>query len=399
MSLLQEADPAVTGPSRAWYLQPLLAGLLASIVGYASTFTLVLAGLTAVGATPQQAGSGLFAASVALGILNIAASLRVRIPVSFAWSTPGVAFLATVGGVDGGFPAVVGAFLVAAALIVLAGIWKPFSRAVAAIPAPIANAMLAGILLTLCLAPLRAVEALPQLALPIIAAWVLGMMFFRRYAVPIAVVAAFAILAFNTHLPDGAIASGLPMPVFVMPVFTTDALIRVALPLFIITMASQNLPGLAVMKANGYEISPGPWFTLTGLASGATALFGGHTVNLAAITAALCAGPEAHPDPSRRWVATIGAGIGYLILALFAGLAATLIAASPKVLIEAVAGLALLSSLAQALSGALAHDDDRLPAVVTFVTAASGITMFGVGAAFWGILAGIALSFAFRARR
>lgn len=399
MSVLQDSPSTKTGPSRAWYVQPLMAGFFASIVGYASTFTLVLAGLTAAGATPQQAGSGLFAVCVALGVLNIAIALKTRIPVSIAWSTPGVAFLATVGGVDGGFPAVVGAFIVAAGLIVLAGIWKPFSRAVSAIPAPIANAMLAGILLTLCIAPLRAVEALPHLTLPVIAAWALGLIFFRRYAVPIAVAVAFVILAFNTQLQGSAIAAGAPSVSFIMPVFTLDALIRVAIPLFIVTMASQNLPGLAVMKANGYELDPGPAFAVTGVASAIIAFFGAHTVNLAAITAALCAGPEAHPDPARRWLAPVAAGAGYLIFALLAGLAAALIAASPQLLIQAVAGLALMSSLAQALSGALAHDEDRIPAVVTFVTAASGVTIFGIGAAFWGIVVGVLLSLALKLRR
>lgn len=388
-----------TAPSRAWYVQPLLAGLLASVVGYASTFTLVLAGLTAVGATPAQAGSGLFAVCIALGLLNIAIAWRTRIPVSVAWSTPGVAFLATVGGVEGGFPAVVGAFIVTAALIVLAGVWKPFSRAVSAIPAPIANAMLAGILLTLCIAPLRAVEALPLLTLPVVAAWVVGLAFFRRYAVPVAVAVAFVILALNTHLQGSTVANSAPALNFVFPVFTLDAFVRVAIPLFIITMASQNLPGLAVMKANGYELDPAPAFSITGIASAIIAPFGAHTVNLAAITAAICAGPEAHPDPARRWVAPVAAGVGYLIFALGSGLAAALIAASPQLLIQAVAGLALMSSLAQALSGALAHDQDRLPAIVTFVTAASGVTIFGIGAAFWGIVAGILLTLVFRLRR
>jgi len=387
-----------TAPSRAWYVQPLLAGLLASVVGYASTFTLVLAGLTAVGATPAQAGSGLFAVCIALGLLNIAIAWRTRIPVSVAWSTPGVAFLATVGGVEGGFPAVVGAFIVTAALIVLAGVWKPFSRAVSAIPAPIANAMLAGILLTLCIAPLRAVEALPLLTLPVVAAWVVGLAFFRRYAVPVAVAVAFVILALNTHLQGSTVANSAPALSFVFPVFTLDAFVRVAIPLFIITMASQNLPGLAVMKANGYELDPAPAFSITGFASAIIAPFGAHTVNLAAITAAICAGPEAHPDPARRWVAPVAAGVGYLIFALGSGLAAALIAASPQLLIQAVAGLALMSSLAQALSGALAHDQDRLPAIVTFVTAASGVTIFGIGAAFWGIVAGILLTLVFRLR-
>jgi benzoate membrane transport protein len=372
-------------------VQPVMAGALAAIVGYASTFTLVLAALTAAGASPQQAGSGLLSVCIAIGILNIVVSARVKVPVSFAWSTPGVAFLLTVGEPVGGFPAVAGAFLAAAALIVLTGLIKPLARSVAAIPAPIANAMLAGMLLTLCLAPITAVAEMPALALPILLAWVVGLRLARRYAVPIAVVVTGIVLATTTQLPPGALDGSWPSFVPVMPVFTLDAIVRIGLPLYIVTMASQNLPGLAVLKANGFAPRPAPLFVLTGFASAATALLGGHTSNLAAITAAICAGPEAHPDPARRWPAPVSAGVVYLLLAPGASLAAAFIAASPPLLIQAVAGLALLSSLAAALSGALVIEETRLPAILTFVTTASGITIIGVGAPFWGLVAGIGM--------
>lgn len=372
-------------------LQPVMAGALAAIVGYASTFTLVLAALTATGASPQQAGSGLMSVCIAIGILNIVVSARVKLPVSFAWSTPGVAFILTVGEPVGGFPAVAGAFLVAAALIVLTGLIKPLARAVAAIPAPIANAMLAGMLLTLCLAPITAVAEMPALALPILLAWIIGLRFAKRYAVPIAVVVTGIMLATTTHLPVGALDGSWPSLVPVMPVFTLDAIVRIGLPLYVVTMASQNLPGLAVMRANGYVLKPAPLFIMTGLASGATALFGGHSSNLAAITAAICAGPEAHPDKARRWPAPVAAGVVYLLLAPAASLAAAFVAASPPLLIQAVAGLALLSSLTAALSGALVAEETRLPAILTFVTTASGITIGGVGAPFWGLVAGIGM--------
>ncbi len=376
---------------RREYLQPIMAGALAAIVGYASTFTLVLAALTAAGASPQQAGSGLMSVCIAIGILNIAVSTRIKLPVSFAWSTPGVAFILTVGEPVGGFPAVAGAFLVAAALIVLTGLIKPLARAIAAIPAPIANAMLAGMLLTLCLAPINAVAEMPALALPILLAWIIGLRFAKRYAVPIAVVVTGIMLATTTHLPPGALDGTWPSLVPVMPVFTLDAIVRIGLPLYVVTMASQNLPGLAVMKANGYVLKPAPLFILTGLASAATAFFGGHSSNLAAITAAICAGPEAHPEKARRWPAPAAAGVIYLLLALGASLAAAFIAASPPLLIQAVAGLALLSSLTAALSGALVAEETRLPAILTFVTTASGITIAGVGAPFWGLVAGIGM--------
>jgi benzoate membrane transport protein len=385
------SEMSLSGGSRREYLQPTMAGALAAIVGYASTFTLVLAALTAAGASPQQAGSGLMSVCISIGILNIAVSSRLKVPVSFAWSTPGVAFILTVGEPVGGFPAVAGAFLVAAGLIVLTGLIKPLARLIAAIPAPIANAMLAGMLLTLCLAPITAVAELPALALPILLAWIIGMRFARRYAVPIAVVVTGIMLASSTHLPAGALNGSWPVFVPVLPVVTLDGIIRIGLPLYIVTMASQNLPGLAVMRANGFVLQPAPLFVITGVASAVTAFFGGHSSNLAAITAAICAGPEAHPDKDKRWPAPVSAGVVYLLLAPGASLAAAFIAASPPLLIQAVAGLALLSSLAAALSGALAAEETRLPAVLTFVTTASGITIIGVGAPFWGLVAGISM--------
>ena len=382
---------SIAPTGRREFLQPIMAGTLAAIVGYASTFTLVLAALTAAGASPQQAGSGLFSVCLALGVLNIVVAFRAKVPISFAWTTPGVAFLLTVGEPVGGFPAVAGAFLVTAALVVLTGLLKPLARLIAAIPAAIANAMLAGMLLTLCLAPVTALAEAPLLAAPILLAWMLGLRFARRYAVPIAVVVTGIVLALTTHLPAGALDGTWPTLIPVMPEFTWDAIVRIGLPLYVVTMASQNLPGIAVMKANGYTLTPAPIFVMTGIASGLTALFGGQATNLAAITAAICAGPEAHPDPQKRWPAPVAAGGVYILLGLAASLAAAFIAASPPILIQAVAGLALLSSLASALSGALAHEESRLPAILTFVATASGITIFGIGAPFWGLVGGIIL--------
>ncbi len=388
---MHAGSPSVAPTGRKEFLQPIMAGTLAAIVGYASTFTLVLAALTAAGASPQQAGSGLFSVCLALGVLNIVVAYRVKVPISFAWTTPGVAFLLTVGEPVGGFPAVAGAFLVAAALIVLTGLLKPLARLIAAIPAAIANAMLAGMLLTLCLAPVTALAEAPLLAAPILLAWMLGLRFARRYAVPIAVVVTGIVLALTTHLPAGALDGTWPTLLPVMPEFTWDAIVRIGLPLYIVTMASQNLPGIAVMKANGFTLAPAPIFVMTGITSAITAVFGGQATNLAAITAAICAGPEAHPDPQKRWPAPVAAGGTYILLGLAASLAAAFIAASPPILIQAVAGLALLSSLASALSGALAQEESRLPAILTFVATASGITILGIGAPFWGLVGGIVL--------
>ncbi|WP_421760146.1 benzoate/H(+) symporter BenE family transporter [Devosia sp.] len=378
--------------------QPVLAGMLAAMVGYASSFPLVLAALAAGGATPVQAGTGLLVTTVAVALLNLAVAWRTRRPLSFAWSTPGAAFLITVGAPTGGYPVLCGALLTTAALIVLAGLSKHLARAVAAIPPAIASAMLAGILLTLCLAPLHALQQEPLLALPIIGVWAIMLKLARRYAVPAAVVVTIVVLAVTAHIPPGSFDMALSLPAFVLPQFTLEATIRIALPLFIITMASQNLPGLAVMQVNGYKVSPAPQFLLSGAASAISALLGGITVNLAAITAAICAGPEAHPNPARRWIASFAAGWTYLVLAGLAGYAAAFVAASPPVLIQTVAGLALFASLSGALARALADEADRLPAILTFVTAASGITLLGIGAAFWALVGGIAMWFLLRPR-
>lgn len=389
------APPAASAGS---FVQPVTAGVLAAIVGYASSVPIVLAGFAAVGASPREAASGLFAISLVMGLIGIGLSLRTRMPVTVAWSTPGAVLLIATGAPDGGFAVAVGAFLVAAVLIVAAGIWRPFGRAVGAIPMPLASAMLAGILLGLCLAPVRAVAALPLLALPIIVAWALALRFARAYAVPIAVVVTAVIVITATDVPPAALANVLPEPVFIVPAFTLAASVGIGVPLFIVTTASQNVPGLAVMTANGYRPDVGPIFVTTGLGSVLVAFFGGHSLNLAAITAALCAGPEAHADPGRRWIASVACGVAYAALAFGAGFATAFVAASPPLLIEAVAGLALLGTLATALSSSLSHEKDRLPAVVTFVATASGVTFFGIGAAFWGLVAGGALMAALRWR-
>jgi benzoate membrane transport protein len=379
--------------------QPVFAGCLAAIVGFASAFTIVLNGLGAVGATPAMAASGLLALCFVKGLTGAGLSLWKRMPISVAWSTPGAALLVSAGVPAGGFGDAIGAFIVAAGLIVIAGLYRPFGRLVALIPMSIASAMLAGVLMELCLAPVQAVQALPLLALPIVVVWALAMRFVRLWAVPISVAVTALIIVFATKLPPGALAHIAPDPIFVMPHFTLATITSIALPLFIVTMASQNVPGLAVLRVNGYTPDVAPIFVTTGLASGLIALFGGQSINLAAITAALCAGPDAHPDPRCRWIAAATAGLTYICLGLTAGLASAFIAASPPLLIQAVAGLALMASLAGALAAALSKEDERLAAIVTFATTTSGFSAFGIGAAFWGLIAGGLLLAVLRQKR
>lgn len=369
-------------------IQPVVSGLLAAFVGFASTFTVVLAGFTAVGATPAQAASGLLVISVVQGLLAIAFSLSWRLPISIVWSTPGSALLIATGAVPGGYPAAVGAFVVAALLIAAAGLVRPFGRLVDAIPTGLANAMLAGILFEICLAPVEAAKASPQLILPIVVVWALALRFARRYAVPIVVAVTGLIIVFVTRLPAGALSGAWPVLVVTMPVFRWDVVGSLAVPLFVVTMASQNVPGATVLRANGYRPNLAAIFVSTGLAGILNAFGSGGLVNLAAVTAALCAGPEAHPDPARRYWSTVAGGTAYVVLGLAAALTVAFVAAAPPSIVQAVAGLALMGTLAGALATALGSETDRLPVAVTFVTTASGLSVFGIGASFWGLLAG-----------
>jgi benzoate membrane transport protein len=369
-----------------------------AVVGFTGAFSVVLAGLHAAGADERQAASGLLALCVAQGALAIWLGLRYRTPISLAWSTPGAALLVSAGVPAGGWPAAVGAFAVTGALIVLAGAWRRLGDLIAAIPRGLASAMLAGVLLPICLTPAHALVELPLLTAPVVATWALLTRFARRWAVPAAIaVAVVAIVVDHGGLP-GTGGLGAPQLAFTAPHLTLGALVGIALPLFLVTMASQNLAGMAVLASYGYRPPLRPILLSTGAATVAGAPFGGHAVNLAAITAALAAGPEAGPDPRRRWIASVTAGAVYLVIGVFAGFVTAFVAGAPPLLIEAIAGIALLGALAGALVAALADEADRDAALVTLLVSASGIVVLGVSAPFWGLLAGLALR-ALRGRR
>nr|WP_306268529.1 benzoate/H(+) symporter BenE family transporter [Pararhizobium sp. IMCC3301] len=376
-------------------LQAFFMGWLVAFVGFASSFAVILQGLNAVGATQQQAASGLMALSISMGICGIILSVWTKMPVSAAWSTPGAALLATAAVPEGGFATAVGAFLIAGVLLAFAGIWKPLGRAVQAIPAPLANAMLAGILIGLCFAPFKAVAFDPLLGLPILIAWLIGGRIHRFLAVPAALAAFFVVLLFAVDLPDNMRSelgeALVPAWIFIWPNFKLSALIGIAIPLFIVTMASQNIPGAAVLSVHGYKPQPGPLFAVSGVFSFLSAPFGGHAVNLAAITAAMCASEDAHPDPARRYWSAITAGAVYIFFGLLAGVATSFISLAPGILIEAVAGLALIGAFSASALAAFQQGETRQAAAVTFLTTASGISLLGISGAFWGLLAGIAV--------
>lgn len=364
------------------------AGLLSAFVGYASSVAVVIQGLTAMGADAPQIASALVALGIVMGLVAIGLSLRSRMPISIVWTTPGMALLAASEAPAGGFSAAVGAFVVAGALTMAAGLWAPLGRWIAAIPKALASAMLAGILLKLCLAPFAAVTQAPGAALLILAVWAAVGRVAKTFAVPAAAAAALAAMALDAPVDGFASAPLWPTLSFVAPSFAWDATIGLAAPLFVVTMASQNIPGLAVLATYGYRPAVRPIFLATGTASALAAPFGAPTVNLAAITAALCASPDADARPERRWQAAAAAGVAYVAFGGLAAVVATMAMRSPPILIEAVAGLALIGAFGSALVGAVQAEKHRAAALVTLLVTASGVSFAGIGSAFWGLLLG-----------
>ncbi|MEU2003624.1 benzoate/H(+) symporter BenE family transporter [Rhodococcus sp. NPDC019627] len=392
-------DSDVRSPSSA--AQPVSAGIVTALVGFTSSFAVVLTGLTAVGANSAEAASGLLTLCVtqALGMLWL--SRRYRMPITLAWSTPGAALLAGAGTVSGGWPAAVGAFAIVGVAILLTGLWPRLGRMIAAIPSALAQAMLAGVLLPLCLAPVLALRDAPLAVAPVVLVWLILQRYSTRWAVPAAFAAAGVVIAVSLVVGKvGLDASALlPELVLTTPTWSWQALIGIAVPLYIVTMASQNIPGTAVMKSFGYEVPWRPAMLVTGIGTLVGAPAGGHAINLAAISAALSAAPTAHPDPRKRWRAAFIAGWAYLVLAACSAAVAALIAAAPVGVVETVAGLALLATLGGALASALADIREREGAVVTFLIAASGVSVLGIGSAFWALIAGLIVRTALHFRR
>jgi benzoate membrane transport protein len=372
-------------------LQPITAGVVSALVGFTSAFAVVLSGLAGVGAGPGQAASGLLTLTVAMGLASILLARWTRMPITVAWSTPGAALLATTGTVDGGWPAAVGAFLVTGLLIVLTGLLPQVGALIARIPASVAQAMLAGVLLPLCLRPVEGLAENPLVVAPVVVVWLLALRFLPRWAAPLAFLTAAVVIGIDVAVAGTPIdpADLVPRVDLTAPAFTVAGVVGIALPLYLVTMASQNVAGAAVMKGLGYEV---PWrrsMLVTGVGTLAGAPAGGHAINLAAISAALAAGPEAGEDRSRRWTASVSAGVVLVLLGIASAAFSTLVLVAPAGVVPAVAGLALLGVLAASLQAALSEPDERVPAVVVFATAASGIAVAGVSAAFWALVAGL----------
>ena len=362
---------------------------MGALTGFASTFVLVLTGLRAVGASPAEAASGLLTLCICQAILAIVPSLRFRMPLSFAWSSPGAALLIAAHATTHTFSAAVGAFVVCGVLIAVTGFWPALTRAITRIPTPIASAMLAGILFPICLAPVEASVRLPLLALPIVLVWLVLFGLAPRWAVPGALVATIVVVGISagTGWLHGSLVA--PHLSFVAPTFQPLVIVGLGVPLFLVTMAGQNVPGFAVLRTFGYENVPArPILIGSGLLSAIGALFGAHVNNLAALSAAIMAGPDSHTDRSRRWIATVTGGAVYVFLGLAAGLAASLVSVTPPLLITTVAGLAMLGALVSSVAAALEDPHNRLVAILTFLVVASGIVIVGIGSPFWGLLVG-----------
>jgi benzoate membrane transport protein len=369
---------------------PVVAGVVTGVVGFSSAFVVVLAGLAAVGANPAQAASGLLVVCVmpALGMLWLA--IRHRAPITLAWSTPGAALLLSTGVVAGGWPAAVGAFAVAGVLIVLTGLVPALGDLIGRIPTSLARAMLAGVLVPICLEPVIGLADSPEYVGPVVLAWLVMHRVSRRWAVPVSLVVALVVVIVAAGSSVDA-TDLVPSVTWTTPHWTVQAVVSIAVPLYVVTMASQNVPGVAIASSYGYRV---PWreaMGVTGLGTILGAPFGGHAINLAAITAAMTAGPMAGPDRTRRWIAAVSASATYLVLALCCAALTALVAAAPGDVMQAAAGLALLGTLASSLAGALADEDGREAAAVCFIVAASGVTVLGVGAAFWALVAGLVL--------
>ena len=374
-----------------------IAGFVAVLVGFTSSAVIVFQAARALGASPAETASWLLALGVAIGVTSIVLSLRYRVPVLTAWSTPGAAMLVTgVAGVT--MPEAIGAFMVCSALIVLVGATGWFEKAMDRIPHSLGAAMLAGVLLQFGLQAFTSMATQPVLVGAMFATYLGARRFSPRYAVPAVLLAGTVVALAQGQMHLAELPLQLARPVFTMPQLSVAAIASVALPLFVVTMASQNVPGVAVIRASGFRPPVSPIITWTGASSLILAPFGAFAVNLAAITAAITLGREAHEEPGRRYMAAVSAGAFYLVIGLFGATVGAVFAMFPSEMVLALAGLALLGTLGGGLATAMHDEHHREPAIVTFLVTASGVHFFGIGAAFWGLVAGVVATLVLRRR-
>jgi len=379
---------AVT-PQKAHWASLISSAKAAVIIGFASTILVVIEGARAVGANTAQQASVAAVLCFAMAITSFILAVRYRMPIMVAWSTPGAVLIATsASGIT--WNEAIGAYIVAGALTVLTAVITPLARAIERMPASIASAMLAGVLLRYVLGVPTAALNAPALVVPLILAFFVLRFLIPMYAVPIVVALGLILAAFAGAFSGGITLAVTPLT-FDLPEWNLQAMVSLGIPLYLVTMASQNLPGFAVLRANGYQPPVSACLLVTGAGSILSAPFGSHAINLAAITASLVAGPDAHPDPAQRWKMIYPYTLLYVIFGLAAGTFVHMLGALPKELVTAIAGLALFGPLMGGISSMMKEPRDIEAALVTFLTTASGITLYGIGAAFWGLLAGLIL--------
>ncbi|MBV8122934.1 MAG: benzoate/H(+) symporter BenE family transporter [Burkholderiaceae bacterium] len=364
----------------------LIAGFVAVLVGFTSSVALVFQAAQALGASSAQTASWMWALGLGMGLTSLLLSWHARQPVLTAWSTPGAALLAGTSGVL--MSDAIGAFIVCGALILLCGLTRVFERVMDRIPMAVASALLAGVLTRFAMDAVLSVKTAPALVLGMALVFLLARRWLPRYAVPVVLLADVALAGSQGRIHLDAVDWAWARPVWTTPSFHAAALVGVALPLFLVTMASQNLPGVAAQRASGYQTPVSTSISVTGLATVVLAPFGAYALNLAAITAAICMGREAHEDPKRRYTAAMSAGLIYIALGLAGGAVVGLLAAFPHELVAAIAGLALMGTIAGGLSSALKEERHRDAAILTFLVTLSGVSVLGIGSAFWGVVAG-----------
>ena len=370
-------------------LSAFVAGFVAVLVGFTSSVAIVFQAAQSFGATPAQITSWIWALGLGMGLCSLVPSLLLRKPVMVAWSTPGAAVLATAGAA-GSFSMgeAVGAFMVCSLLVILVGATRGLERVADRIPMEIASALLAGVLARFGIQAFAAAQTALPLVLLMVGTYLVARRMAARYAVVVTLVVGILWVLMTGQMAWSMEPVRLAMPVFVAPQWSVSAIVSLAIPLFVVTMASQNLPGMAVIRASGYELPVSRLITMTGWASLVLAPFGAFALNFSAITAAICMGPEAHEDRSKRYTAAASCGAIYIVIGLFGALVTGLLTSFPKELVVAIAGIALLSTIGNGLASALRDERHREPALITFLVTLSGITLMDIGSAFWGVVAG-----------
>ncbi len=385
---MPEATQTALRPLSDSSASSVVAGFIAMLTGYTSSLVLMFQAGQAAGLSEAQISSWIWALSIGMAICSIGLSLRYRTPVVVAWSTPGAALLiSSLPGVP--YPEAIGAFIFASALIVLCGLTGSFERLMCRVPASLAAALLAGVLFNIGIEIFRAVEVQPALVLGMFFTYLLSKRLLPRYAVLAALLVGCLIAGLAGLLDFQRFSLQVAVPVWTTPSLSFAAVFSIGIPLFVIAMASQNMPGLAVLRAEGYDAPASPLISVTGIASLLLAPFGSHGIHLAAITMAICAGPEAHADRSKRYTAAVWCGVFYGIAGIFGATLAALFAAFPAALVLSIAALALFGSIGSGLTQAMQQPQEREAALITFMVTASGLTLFGIGAALWGLIAGV----------